>query len=235
MDKEVVSDIVEWDSVNWAKCLDFIDNAGIEFRGRRVLALGEHNGGMSLFFALKGADVLCSDIFGPTEKAHFLHEKYDVASSVRYAAIDAVNIPEEYNGQFDVVTFKSVLGGIGRNKNYRAEEQSVCSIYRVLTNGGYCIFCENMHGSFMHMFLRERFSPCGRIWHYGTDIEIKSLFEKYNFCLIESRKFGMLGTLGRSESQRRFLGRLDTMIFDKLLPDTSKYIGAYIFQKQDKG
>lgn len=72
----------------------------------------------------------------------------------------------------------------------------------------------------------------GGTWHYERDGEILELF--HNFKLIQTRKFGVFGTLGRSEPQRRFLGKLDTMIFDKILPDTSKYIGAYIFQKQEE-
>ncbi len=131
MDEAMILDIVEWDSVNWAKFLDFINKSGMEFQGKRVLVLGERNGGMSLFFALKGAKDLCSDLDGPTDQAHALHEKYGVQSKIQYAAIDAIHIPSEYDGQFDVVTFKSVLGGIGRNDNYALQEQCVASIYRV--------------------------------------------------------------------------------------------------------
>ena len=72
----------------------------------------------------------------------------------------------------------------------------------------------------------------GSTWHYETDKEIMELFHR--FTLIQTCKFGVLGTLGRNELQGRFLGKLDTTIFDKLLPDTSKYIGAYIFKKQEE-
>ena len=232
MDANVVSDIIEWDTVNWAKFLDFIDESKIDFHGKKILALGEHNGGMSLYFALRGGDVLCSDLDGPTNKARSLHKKYGVDSQIQYAAVDAIHISDEFNREFDVVTFKSVFGGIGSNNNYKAQEECVDSIYRSLKNGGYCIFADNMRGSFIHMFLRKYFSPCGRIWHYETDDEVRNMFRKFVF--IKSRYFGVLGTLlGRNEPQRRFLGKLDSMIFDKLLPDTSKYIGAYIFQKQE--
>ena len=230
MDEKIVSDVIEWDSVNWAKFLDFIDEAGMDFQGKRVLALGERNGGMSLFFALKGAEVLCSDLDGPTDEAHVLHKKYGVQSKIRYAAIDAVHIPSEYDSQFDVVTFKSVLGGIGRNNNYELQEQCVGSIYRVLKEKGMCIFADNMRGSSFHRLLRKLFVPWGGTWHYETDEEVRVLFSR--FRLIKTHKFGVLGTLGRSEPQRRALGTLDTMVFDKVFPDTSKYIGAYIFQKQ---
>ena len=232
MEVKIVADIIEWDSVNWAKFLDFIDESKFDFQGKKVLAIGERNGGISLFFALKGAEVLCTDLDGPTEEAHVLHKKYGVDSQICYAAINAVNIPEEYNGQFDVVTFKSVIGGIGHNNNYRAQEQCVDSIYRVLKTNGVCIFADNMRGSIMHRALRKAFVPWGGTWHYETDKEIMELFHR--FQLLQTRKFGVFGTLGRSEPQRRFLGKLDTMIFDKLLPNTSKYIGAYIFQKNEE-
>ena len=230
MDENISSDGIEWDSVNWAKFLYFIDEVEMDFQGKRVLALGERNGGMSLFFALKGAEVLCSDLYGPTDEAPVLHEKYGVQSKIQYAAIDAVHIPSGYDGQFDVVTFKSVLGGIGRNNNYELQEQCVASIYRVLKKDGMCIFADNMRGSVLHIMLRKLFVSWGGEWHYETDEELQTLFAR--FQLIKTRKFGVIGTLGRSEPQRRALGKLDTKIFDKLFPDTSKYIGAYIFQKQ---
>ncbi len=88
-----------------------------------------------------------------------------------------------------------------------------------------------MRGSFLHIMLRKLFVPWGGKWHYETDEEVQALFSK--FRLIETRKFGVLGTLGRSEPQRRALGKLDTKLFDRLRPDTLKYIGAYIFQKRE--
>ena len=231
LDGNVEKDIIEWDSVNWAKFLTFIDESEIDFQGKKVLAIGERNGGMSLFFALKGAEVFCTDCSGPTEKAHALHKKYGVDSQIQYAAVNAVNISEKYNGQFDIVTFKSVLGGIGLNNNYEAQEQCVASIDRVLKRKGFCVFAENMRGSLIHAGLRRAFVSWGGTWHYETDEEITELFHRFH--LIRMQKFGVLGALGRNEPQRRALGKLDTMIFDKLLPDTSKYIGAYLFQKND--
>ena len=158
---EAARDIIEWDSVNWAKFLDFIDGSGIDLQGKRVLALGERNGGMSLFFALRGAEVLCSDLNGPTEKARTLHERYGISSRVQYAAVDGVSIPEEYTGQFDIVTFKSVLGGIGRDDSYARQGMCAESVYRVLRPKGYAMFAENMRGTWWHMLLRKAFRPTG--------------------------------------------------------------------------
>lgn len=161
MEKQIVSDIIEWDSVNWAKFLDFIDDANMDFQGKRVLALGERNGGMSLFFALRGAEVLCTDLKGPTEKARILHRKYGVDSRVRYAALDAIHISQEYDGQFDVVTFKSVFGGIGSHDSYEKQGECVESICRVLRPTGYAVFAENMKATWWHMALRRAFRPTG--------------------------------------------------------------------------
>ena len=163
MEEQIVSDIIEWDSVNWAKFLDFIDSANMDFQGKRILALGERNGGMSLFFALRGAEVLCSDLKGPTENARALHRKYGVDSHVHYAAVDAVHIPRDYDGQFDVVTFKSVFGGIGRHDSYDHQGQCVDSIYRVLRPKGCVVFAENMRATWWHMALRKAFRPTGGV------------------------------------------------------------------------
>ena len=176
MEEQIVSDIIEWDSVNWAKFLDFIDSANMDFQGKRILALGERNGGMSLFFALRGAEVLCSDLKGPTENARALHRKYGVDSHVHYAAVDAVHIPRDYDGQFDVVTFKSVFGGIGRHDSYDHQGQCVDSIYRVLRPRGCVDFAENMRATWWHMALRKAFRPT------GEDTGISRAIKNFALC-----------------------------------------------------
>ena len=94
-------DIVGWDVVNWGKFVDFIYQLGFSINGKKVLDIGARDGGMSLLFALDGAEVVCSDLDGPTDDAAKLHQKYEVSDKITYAKIDATKIPKEYYGTLD--------------------------------------------------------------------------------------------------------------------------------------
>ena len=109
MNNRLRKDIIEWDVRNWGTVIDFIKENHMDFKGKRVLELGARNGGLGLYYALKGAKVVCSDLEGPTKDAHELHKRYGVSNSVEYEAIDATDIPDKYKGKFDYITFKSVI------------------------------------------------------------------------------------------------------------------------------
>ena len=111
-DKEFMQDVIEWDIKNWWRAISFWEEVYPmqDLSGKKVLDIGGRNGGLSLYFALKGADVICSDIREDGfAKARELHKKYNVQQKVTYEAIDATNIP--YKEYFDIICFKSVLGG----------------------------------------------------------------------------------------------------------------------------
>jgi SAM-dependent methyltransferase len=126
------------------------------------LALGEHNGGLSLWLALMGKQVICSDLENAEKQAMALHERYNVTDKVRYENIDATNIP--YKDKFDIVIFKSMLGGIGKNNNMELQQKVICEIHKALKPGGKLLFAENLRASPLHEFLRKRFISWGRRW-----------------------------------------------------------------------
>lgn len=221
-------DIIEWDTINWGKFLSFIDANKIDFTEKQVLEIGANNGGISLFCAYRGGKVVCSDLNGPTDKAKALHQKYKLDNLITYEAIDALNIPTRYNSFFDIIIFKSVLGGIGRNNNIENQRLCVDNLHRCLKKGGIIVFAENMKSTVLHMFLRKKIKKM--TWHYATENEIITLFS--NFYLIDKQYVGFLGCFGRNESQREFLGKLDNLVFDNIIPEKYRYIGIYLFKKQ---
>src|SRR5688572_4503524 len=104
--KESKKDIVDWDIVNWLKAIKYWENNfPIGNKKHRCLELGANQGGLSLWLASHKNSVLCSDIKSPKKYASVIHKKYDFAASIKYAAIDATNIP--YENHFDIITFKS--------------------------------------------------------------------------------------------------------------------------------
>lgn len=219
MDKQILHDIIGWDIVNWSKALTYWEQHTELNKGQLTcLELGGREGGLSLWLALKGHKVICSDLQSPKKNASEIHRNYDCKSPIGYEAIDATNIP--YENKFDVVTFKSILGGIsGRNNDLK--KKTINEIWKALKPGGVLLFAENIESSFLHRFLRKKFVEWGKDWNYLKFDELSDVFS--SFTSIDYITVGFLGAFGRSEKQRTFLGKLDRA-FEKLIPLKKRYI-----------
>jgi hypothetical protein len=89
MKSEIIKDIVVWDIVNWSNAIKYWgDNAQIMNKNYECLELGSSKGGLSLWLALIGNNVLCTDLNGPEDDAYRLHEKYECTSK-------NMNVPPE--------------------------------------------------------------------------------------------------------------------------------------------
>jgi ubiquinone/menaquinone biosynthesis C-methylase UbiE len=146
--------------------------------GLRAIDLGARDGGLSLWLAQKGYSVVCSDVEGPSPLASQLHERYGVTGQVQYEAVDATAINAAGNS-FDVVVFKSMLGGIGFYCNFAAIEQAMQEIKRVLKPGGTLLFAENLQASAFHRFARRHFVPWGKDWYYPSLAELQQLMSVF--------------------------------------------------------
>ncbi len=213
-------DILEWDTSNWSKALDFWEAHGpSSMNGMTVLDVGARNGGLSLWAALRGAEVTCSDCFLPLKKARPLHQAYGLSSQINYVEADVVNLPFESN-RFDGVMLKSVLGAVGHDERFERQCRACREIHRVLKPGGWFLFAENARASFLHRSLRRFFTPHGARWRYlGLD-ELPMLLSPFASWSYQS--FGVLGLLGRSERQRDTLSRLDTLL-EPAVPSRWRY------------
>ena len=60
LDKLIVYDIIGWDVNNWSKSLD-IWQPFLDEMEKSVLVVGDRQGRLSLWFALNGHKVFCSD------------------------------------------------------------------------------------------------------------------------------------------------------------------------------
>ncbi len=224
--RELLKDIVEWDTVNWGKVIRRWNDLGFDFEGKKVLDIGGRNGGLSLFFALQGACVVCSDYGGVPEAARELHRRYGVSDRVTYADIDATAIGREF--EFDFICFKSVLGGIGSGGNRQRQVQAISEMMRALKPTGTLLFCENLRASRLHRLARRLFVRWGKTWYYQSLKEIRELVSAYRVC--DCKTVGFLGAFGRREGMRRFLGHMDTL-FDKVAFPSSRYICSMVLKK----
>lgn len=213
--------ILQWDTLSWSAALGYWEENAQDLSNRLGLELGGREGGLSLWLAGKGMFVTCSDLSGVRESARPLHEKFGVASQINYEDIDATNIP--YKDKFDVIVFKSIIGGIGRGDNIEIQKKVFREIHKALKPGGKLFFAENLTASPLHRFFRKRFTNWGDSWRYVTHEEMEMFLQP--FSRYELKSTGVTAAFGRTEFQRNILARADRIFFNHLCPDSWKYIG----------
>jgi SAM-dependent methyltransferase len=223
-----IRDIIEWDIANWSRALEFWKrNTSKDLSTVNALEIGSRNGGLSLWIALQGGRCLCTDLDGPTPTAVKMHRKYDVSQRIQYGMLDAAEMT--YDAQFDIVLFKSVLGGIGYGNNKPKQQKAMKAIYRTLKPGGELLFAENLMASPFHRFLRRHFVDWGEQWRYITLAELKQFTS--DFAEVKHSTAGFIGDLGRTEGQRNFLGRLDKVFVERMVPQKWRYIAICVARK----
>lgn len=194
-----LKDIIGWDVPNWSVALSYwqpwLDcTTGAK---QRVLVLGERNGGISLWFALLGFRVLCSDLGVPNEPVLRMHHRWGVGDRIEYAAVDVFDI-QFPDASFDIVACKSVIGGLSSVYSDRStrtiphQRLAVNEIHRILKPGG--VFCgaENLRGTVLHMLMRRVRHGRKLGWRYLRGAEVRWLFEDFARC--EQQAYGFLGT-----------------------------------------
>lgn len=222
------STFIEWDSRNWSGALDFwTKHSRQDLSKARALELGSRNGGLSLWLALQGARVVCSDIVQPEAHVVERHRAHGVGDLVEYRAIDTTHIP--YTEQFDVVVFKSVLGAVGRVGGLEAQAHAIAQMHKALKKGGELLFAENLTASAFHRFLRRRFVRWGNTWRYVSIPEMEAFLA--GFSRVEYCTLGVIGAFGRGERQRSLLGRLDSALLNRFVPEHWRYLIAGIATK----
>ena len=187
--EEKLREYLKWDIATWQRALYHWDavlerhlEAGASARvgGLTALEVGARDGGLTLWLCEKGigAEVVCSDLPGPTEHAYELHRRYGVSPQVEYRILDAcdLDVPDE---SFDVVMLKSVLGGIGEAGGYAAIEQAMSELWRVLRPDGLLLFAENQLGSQLHQLGRRAARNWGGRWYYLSLTELDGLLSRY--------------------------------------------------------
>jgi SAM-dependent methyltransferase len=222
------ADILEWDVENWSEALEFWTRySSLRLSACEALEIGSRNGGLSLWLAMCGARVVCSDVRGPSEAARHKHQQYGIAEAVRYESVNVLDIP--YREAFDVVAFKSVLGGLNGRGELSLQRRAIEQMYQALKPGGELWFAENLIASPAHQFLRARFGKWAPRWRYTSLQELTECLSP--FASITMRSTGVLGLLGRDERQRSMLARLDKRLVNLLVPAGWRYIALCVATK----
>ncbi len=227
MDKNLKRDILQWDVKSWGHALDYWEKNASWEKLKTGLELGGREGGLSLLLASHGIDTICSDLKDSDQSAGPLHSKYKCSNLIRYKDIDASNIP--YENHFDVIAFKSIIGGIGRNGQKELQQKVFSEIYKALKPGGQLLFAENLVASPLHNFMRKKFIKWSEYWRYVNIDEMKEFMS--SFSRIDIRSCGFSAAFGRSEKQRNFLSAIDNWLLNKIIPQNWKYIAYGIAYK----
>lgn len=217
MEKDTLKKIIVWDIVNWSRAIKFWEeNCAISGTDYNCLELGSSKGGLSLWLALNGNHVYCTDINGPEPSAYEIHSAYHCESRITYGCMDALHIP--YQDYFDIIVFKSIMGGISFAEPEN-KKLIISQIHKALKSNGRLLFAENLEATFFHRFFRSKFGT--KNWNYlniGEVEDVFSCFKKTSYITT-----GFLGCFGRNEWQRNFLGKVDKVL-DPFLSFKNKYI-----------
>jgi SAM-dependent methyltransferase len=223
----LLPEIIGWDIENWSQALAFWSSRAQLPRAASCLELGCGDiSSLALWLAMLGNSVVCSDCGGVREPARAAHRRHDVAHRIVYADIDAKNLVD--HNRFDVIAFKSVLGGIVREDPASLSREIMSRVYDALKPGGVLLFAENLRSTLLHHFARSHCTGRGGTWHYFSLAEIEEMLSC--FRSFEIKTFGFLGCFGRSEAQRRLLGKIDRSL-DRLVPPRWHYVAAAIAYK----
>jgi len=160
----------------------------------KVFAIGERNGGISLWLALQGFHVVCTDRQGPTQQARDLHKQYGVDDKITYREFDLVNT-QDFDTTYDVIIMKSVLGGLKEQYDNAASrtdairQKAIDNAYKLLNRNGILFTADNMQGNFFIRFIKwlksKQFG-----WHYLTVNELHDLCKQFSSVSVQG--FGII-------------------------------------------
>lgn len=231
MDTLLKKKCVGWDTANWGRALEFwLENC--ELRQKRVLELGCgcDNGGLSLWAALNdSASVVCSDYDFPRLATREIH-KQNGFSDFAYERIDARNIP--FENEFDVIIFKSMLGGIVRGGKLEIAREVFSQVAKALKKDGMILFAENLVSTRFHRFLRNHCGAGKNNWRYFDNDELSEILASVSGLKLVARKnVGFLGCFGLTETQRFLLGQVDKMFLEHIVPEKFRYVQFLVARK----
>lgn len=224
MDKSLKRDIIQWDIKAWGNVINSWEPILKEVQGGKAACFGEREGGLSLWFALRGLEVECTDFHLKDELPLEIHVQRGVTDKVNYSKQDITSIDLPDNS-YDIVAFKSVIGALNDKDR---QQKAFNELYRILKPGGYLLFAENTEATAMHRYARNKFTSWGERWRYLQWNEVPEMLSQFSETKLQAK--GFWSTFGRNERQRSFLSGID-IAFVPLTPKLWRYFVVGICKK----
>jgi SAM-dependent methyltransferase len=225
IDDTLIRDIVGWDVSTWSTAVEFWDGELGPSEPLQCMEIGAGPGGPSLWLALQGHAVLCTNFQNTRGQAEPLHQRYGV-TGVTYEDVDATRIP--FENRFDLIIFKSLLGGVG--SDLAAQQRAVDGMLRALKPGGRLFYAENLRSTWFHRAARAIAYRLRRSsWRFVSVNEMDHLLA--GFESHELYTTGSLALFGVTEGQRRALAVLDDAVFNRLTPARLRYVSYGVATK----
>ena len=221
-------DVLNWDVRTWGVALDAWKPVVAPAPPvLRCLEVGAGPGGPTLWLASQGHDVVCTNLAGTREQAFPLHERYGIAERVEYRDIDLrEGLP--YRDEFDVVVFKSVLGGLGDDPTFA--RSVIAEIHAALKPGGVLLFAENLRGTVVHRAARALAYRVRRSsWRYLTLDELRGLLDVFDD--LDVRTNGVAAVFGPTERIRTALAGVDAAALARMTPAKWRYMAYGVARK----
>jgi len=221
---ELLKDIIQWDIEVWKNTLTVWQKFLPNNKNLKVLCIGEREGGLSLWFALQGFEVTCSDYKLKADKSLPLHKKYESGSlNINYKQLDVLNLDLQTDA-YDIIAFKSVLGGLSTEANVI---KAISELNRTLKPGGQIYFAENIKSSILHQVLRKRFTKWSSYWYYPSYSSLTNLFSS-TFKKEEYCSFGFFNIFGKGPLKKIML------FFEKRIrmPQSLRYMALGVYRSQ---
>lgn len=227
IDDDLMEDIVGWDVRTWSKAVRLWEPlVSAAPPVLRVLEVGAGPGGPSLWLHQLGHDVVCSNWQHTREQAQPLHDTYGV-TGIEYVDID-LNAQIPWENHFDLIVFKSVLGGLG--PDISSSRNAMSEIHKALKPGGRLFFAENLEGTVLHRLGRAiAYRLRKASWRFMNVREMRELLAQFSSS--ELHTTGFLGVFGMSESQRRTLAGIDERGIGGAVPASWRYVAYGVATK----
>jgi SAM-dependent methyltransferase len=225
IDADLMKDLVGWDVRTWSAAFEFWQRVVPEAPpALDCLEIGAGPGGPSLWLALQGHRVLCTNQAMTVEIASPLHERYEYPGTITYQTLDARDLP--FDAEFDLVVFKSVLGGVGDDAE---QERTVASLHRALKPGGHLLFAENIRGTVVHGAARAAMNRRRNAnWRFNSLGRLRELLG--SFGDVQLRTTGVTALFGTTEPRRAALAGVDR-ILNPITPPPWRYMAYGVATK----
>lgn len=219
MNKKELKDIINWDVDTWSEILPYWDNQLKNFDKSNTICIeiGAREGGISLWMAMNGFKIICSDNYYDLEDAKKLHIKYRVEKKVFYKKVNVLNWNEK--AKYDIIIVKSVLGALQTEERIKT---AIENIYNNLNDNGIILFAENSRALFLHRLFRSKFTDWGRIWYYFDETSLKRIFK--SFQILDFQFNGVSAVFANRLGLSKPFYKLDKYILNKIVPDKMKYM-----------